>query len=151
MNIEQSKSILKLLAATDNRSVDETTFGAWHIALEPYVYDLALEGAVLCMRDEKINRLIQPKDIIGKIAVIKDRLQANATRAKALEAEPNEPSVTQPVCFDHNLPIMRCDPCIRKTGKLSDQTGGTDSPRFHKEFFALIGRVVPQSKTQQNE
>jgi hypothetical protein len=150
MKNTESASILDLVAGADNRQVTTTTYGAWFIALEPYAFDLALEAAVLCMRDEKINRLIQPKDIIAKIGVVKDRMAADLNRARALEPEPAEHGVTQPVCFEHDLPIMQCDPCIKKTGKLSDATGGTDSPKFHRDWFELIGRVVIKDKVSQN-
>jgi hypothetical protein len=142
MNKEESGSIVKLLAGADGRIIDETTFAAWYLALEPYVHHMAAEAAVLCMRDEKITRQIQPRDVISKIGVIRDRLQADQQRARALEPEEDTHGVSQPICYDHDLPIMRCDACIAKTGKLSSQTGGTDSKRFHSEWFKLIGRVV---------
>jgi hypothetical protein len=142
MKNTESASILDLIAGADNRTVTEQTYGAWFIALEPFAFDIALEAAILTLRDEKINRLIQPKDIISKIGVVKERMQAEANRARALEPEPAENKVSQPVCYDHDLPIMHCKPCLAKTSKLSDRTGGTDSPEFHKEFFNLIGRTV---------
>lgn len=142
MKNTESMSIVDLLAGADNRQKDEQTYGAWFIALEPYPFDLALEAAVLCLRDEKINRLVQPKDIISKIGLIKDRHTADQQRARALEPQEDTHGVSQPICYDHDLPIMRCDACIAKTGKLSAQTGGTDSKRFYSEWFKLIGRVV---------
>lgn len=151
MKNTESASIVDLIAGADNRTVTEQTYGAWFIALEPYVFAHGLEAAILCLRDEKINRLIQPKDVIAKIGVVKEKLQADLNRAKALQPTPPEHGVTQPICYDHDLPIMQCNPCIVKTGKLSATTGGTDSPHFHQEWFRLIGRVVPKEKPTQTD
>ena len=134
----QSSAIIDLIAGADGRETTEQMYAAWFIALQPFDYKLGIEAASLVIRDDKLNRNPQPKDVIAKIGALREKFETDLNRARALEPAPASKGVNQPVCRGHNVQIMSCRPCMSKANKLAKATGGIDSPEYHREFYNLV-------------
>jgi len=138
LNRLQSSAIIDLIAGADGRETTEQIYAAWFIALQPFDYKLGIEAASLVIRDDKLNRNPQPKDVIAKIGELKEKQETDLNRARALEPAPPSKGVDQPLCRAHNQQIMFCKPCMDKAHQLSKVTGGIDSPEYHTEFYNLV-------------
>jgi len=111
VNNNEVASIVKLVAAADGRNVTAETYGAWAMVIGHLDVAMARDAAILAMADVEIHR-VEPKHILGKVAKIKDAVDASDRREKALTFTASEPSPL-PIC-EHGVKMLSCKTCERE-------------------------------------
>lgn len=106
MKKTECAELLQEISAIDHRKVNVETIEAWFAIIGHIPLDIAKEALHLARKDERIAYL-EPRHIIGwakEAAYRLDREQSNT-----VQDLPN--SVKQPLCRQHETPIMECNPC----------------------------------------
>jgi hypothetical protein len=114
MNKTETKKILDIISAIDNRKLDEGVALAWHAVLNHIPLDIAKQAHILARRDERVNYL-EPRHIVSwaKEAAFKlDRQKAQP------EQEPTHRD-EEPVCKAHNKTLLTCKHCCHKLQEMS--------------------------------
>lgn len=137
MNQNEIVSIVDLVAAADGRNVSEQTYGAWFLVLGHLGIGLAREGALEALKDESI-RWVEPKHILGKVSKILDRQELAKRKERALSGDVEKQGAPVPICIDHNLSIMQCDPCCAKALQLSKDMDGVNGHMYQTAFYGSI-------------
>lgn len=110
MQRTETITILQYIAAIDNREITEPRIDAWHEAIGHLDYELTRQAVVLCRQDATITYL-EPKHIVAKYGVLRERQETDKRRETALEAkhEATRPKPA-PKCV-HDLNVAVCNPC----------------------------------------
>ncbi len=114
MNLNETKMLLKEIAAIDNRKLDEALALAWHAIVNHLDLETAKEALVLARRDSTINYL-EPRHIVAWAKEAKHR----ATKSPL--QEPSNINVTpEPVC-KHDIKVMSCNDCCRALAQIASE------------------------------
>jgi hypothetical protein len=111
MNKIETKHVLDLISALDNRKVTPETIEAWHGVIGHIPFDIAKEALKLAQQDATIKYL-EPRHIVGWAKEAAFRLD----REKPKQEPEQFVKVEQPTC-KHLIPVMKCNPCCRELSK----------------------------------
>lgn len=120
MQITETKELLKLVAAIDNRKVTPEQIEAWHSIIGFMPFDVAKEALAMARKDDRVNWL-EPKHLVSwaRDAAFKlDREQNAPLPESVIGASTFSP---QPLCRDHGEKIMSCKPCQGKLRAMADE------------------------------
>jgi hypothetical protein len=111
MNKIETKHVLDLISALDNRKVTPETIEAWHGVIGHIPFDIAKEALKLAQQDATIKYL-EPRHIFGWAKEAAFRLDRQKPKVEETFVK-----VPQPICKAHSLPVMSCNPCCRELSK----------------------------------
>jgi hypothetical protein len=137
MNQAELVSVVDLIAAADGRNVNEQTYGAWFLVIGHLDARLAREAALEAMRDDTL-RWVEPKHVLGKVNKIRERIEVEKRRLQALEPIGQKKSDPAPICVDHGISLMRCQPCSIKAFKLSESLDGMNGAKYQAAFWGTV-------------
>lgn len=128
----ETKQLLDQIATIDNRKVTPETIEAWHLVIGQIPFDIAKEALKLAQQDASVKYL-EPRHIFSWAKEAAFRLDKN----KMPEDVKQTGFAPQPICKDHNLPILSCKPCCHRLHKFQQAHGGADLHSFAKaEIYA---------------
>ena len=104
--------LLTNISAIDNRQVDEARVEAWFPIVKDYNYQDALEALPVFF--QKSSEYLSPRGLIVEIKIVKEQRALNAEQAQRQLELSDTTGVPQPLCIEHNLKILSCDPCCRR-------------------------------------
>ena len=127
MNLNETKAILKEIALIDNRKLDEAVAMAWHSVIGFMPFDIAREALKLAQQDPNVKYL-EPRHLAGWAREAAFRLDRQ--KPKAPEKMTGDP---QPICSEHDLGILSCDPCCDKIYRYNQKFGHENLHAWAKE------------------
>jgi hypothetical protein len=151
MNLNETKELLKEIAAVDNRKLDAETLTVWHGYVGHLKYEVAREALRLARLDDRVNWL-EPRHLSSWAS------QAGANVAKASTDSIPERGICehktdvnyckiccaktgrtartpdpQPICREHQKAILACDACCSALNKFSMEYGFEGLHAFAKK------------------
>ena len=114
MNLNETKMLLKEIAAVDNRKLDESLAVAWQAIIGHLDFETAKSALVLARQDATVNYL-EPRHIVSWSKEAKHRATKNTT-----DQPENADSSPEPLCI-HSMKIMSCNPCCRVLAAKADE------------------------------
>lgn len=109
MNAEESKSLCKRVCTVEGKTWTVELSQAWHELLQGLDVEVADRATSLALQDHNIHT-VGPKHVLGKVPAAVAQLNALLREGESSEGEwKSEP---QPVCREHDLPIMKCVDCV---------------------------------------
>ena len=109
MNKVEVAKLLTLIAAIDNRKIDEVTVEMWHKIVGGYEYEEAASAVPQYFAET--DTYLAPRGLLAKMKVIREA-KAQEGAHKALEDETaNYKSDPEPMCRIHRSLITQCQPC----------------------------------------
>jgi len=110
--------LLTLIAAIDNRNIDEVTVEMWHRVLNGYTYDEAARAVPAFFAEQ--DGYLAPRGLIAQMGKLK-QVAAEGVHHEVLQLESEGwGSDPQPLCRAHDVPVTRCLPCCLVFGGLSE-------------------------------
>lgn len=104
--------LLTNISAIDNRQVDEARVEAWFPIVKDYNYQDALEALPVFF--QKSSEYLSPRGLIVGIKAVKEQRALKAEQAQRQLELSDTTGVPQPLCIEHGLKILSCDPCCRR-------------------------------------
>jgi hypothetical protein len=132
VNIIETKELLEEVSAIDGRKLTPETVAAWQGILSTIPLDIAKEAHRLARRDDRVSYL-EPKHIFtwAKEAAFKLDREKPKVETTPVTYTP------QPVCREHQKPILSCDPCCHRIYKYNELQGSQKLHEFAKrEIYA---------------
>lgn len=117
MNMTETKQLLEEISAVDGRKLTPENVAVWQGILCNIPLDIASEAHKLARRDDRINYL-EPRHIVSWAKEAAYQLDRDSKKPEVkIQSSP------QPVCKEHGLGIMLCDPCCHRLYKYMDIRG----------------------------
>jgi hypothetical protein len=151
MQLNETKELLKEVAAVDNRKIEPETLQVWHGYLQHIRYDVAKEALRLARLDDRVSYL-EPKNIISWVSQAGHNIGKSSSGeiptkgicvhrmdvqfcqdccAKAgRSARKPDP---QPNCRDHGMPLLSCNACCKTLWKYTQANGFEGLHAFAKK------------------
>jgi hypothetical protein len=107
-HVEVSK-LLTLIAAIDNRDINEVTVEVWQRIMADYQYE-DMANAVPRYFAEN-DAYMSPRGLIAQSKKIRESAAEKVSHVQSQVEEKNWRSDPEPICRDHTLPITTCSPC----------------------------------------
>lgn len=114
MKKTDTATVLEFLSLTDNRKITEEKILAWHQAIGHLDFDVAREAVNAAVRDDSIS-WVEPKHILAKARVIKDRIEHDIKRATPFKS--SWAGSPMPQC-EHGKGLLYCQPCCAKVRRV---------------------------------
>jgi hypothetical protein len=132
VNLNETKALLKEVAAIDNRKLSEEVAEAWQSILGFMPLEIAREALHLARKDDRVNWL-EPKHIVSWAKEAAFKLD----RATGNKPPPEHSFDPQPKCKEHNVLILMCAPCCKKLQEFEELNGQRGLQEFAKsEVYA---------------
>lgn len=107
MNKTETKAILDIISAIDNRKVALETIEAWHMIIGSIPYEIAREALKLAQQDPSVKYL-EPRHIVGWAKEAAFRLDRD--KPKPVQTTYGIP---EPTC-KHGEKLLSCKPCCKQ-------------------------------------
>jgi hypothetical protein len=144
MNLNETKMLLKEIAAVDNRKLDESLALAWQAIVGHLELPTARSALILARQDATINYL-EPRHIVSWSKEARHRANKNTND------EPTSANVApEPICI-HQIKVMSCTDCCRALAKKADEWRMFESVSKDNDFTDFMFKSQTQLHTWAKE
>jgi len=144
MNLNETKMLLKEIAAVDNRKLDESLALAWQAIVGHLELPTARAALILARQDATINYL-EPRHIVSWSKEARHRATKNTND------EPTPANIApEPTCI-HQIKVMSCTDCCRALAKKADEWRMFESPCKDNEFTDFMFKSQKELHTWAKE